>query len=571
MTFKVADKIDLPASAVADTFAFFGTRGSGKTYGASKTVEEMVGGGAQVVVVDPVGVWYGLRLAADGRRRGLDIPVFGGLHGDIPLEPTSGELVARLVVERRTSLVLDVSSMTLGDQRRFVTAFAAALFDLKKSSRSPLLVVLEEAHEFLPQFPQANEAQMVGAVRRLSKMGRNFGIGVMLVSPRPAEVNKGAVNLTERMFCGRLKGPQDRKAMMAWAQDQEADTTAVDQLPRLANGELVHWAPAGPVRVRFFPKRTFDASKTPEADDFLPADALPEIDLEAVSTAMAATIEEAKANDPRALRARIAELERTAGTKSAPQDQHRIAELTREVDRQRSLYDNEHRRRAFLTDAIDRLASESQRIEVTLPGDPLPPPRPMNTLAAAADKALGRASRHGPPLVDLEPEPIAPRADGDRIPREARQVLTALAQTREPTPPRKVAAMAGYPPAGTSMRKALAFCRAHGWVVDGSDGSLAVNAPGMAALGVSVQALPVGDALRAWWLARLPAEGRAILTALADAYPSAVAPRELAVTAGYPPGGTSMRKGLAKLRARGLVDDVEDGVRASADLFDRHR
>lgn len=68
--FKLASNLTLPASAPTDTFVFFGTRGTGKTYGAGRMVEAFHDGGAQVVIVDPVGVWYGLRLAADGRGRG---------------------------------------------------------------------------------------------------------------------------------------------------------------------------------------------------------------------------------------------------------------------------------------------------------------------------------------------------------------------------------------------------------------------------------------------------------------------------------------------------------------------
>ncbi len=89
-----------------------GRRGSGKTFGAGRLVEQLVGHGDQVVILDPVGVWWGLRLAADGKRPGLKIPVFGGSHGDIPLQATGGKIVAELVAESGTSLVLDVSEFT---------------------------------------------------------------------------------------------------------------------------------------------------------------------------------------------------------------------------------------------------------------------------------------------------------------------------------------------------------------------------------------------------------------------------------------------------------------------------
>ena len=100
MVFHLGPGVDLPANAATSTFAFLGTRGSGKTFLAGVLAEEFLGAGVQVVIVDLVGTWYALRLDKTGKKRGIDIPVFGGIHGDVPLEPIAGELVAQLIVER---------------------------------------------------------------------------------------------------------------------------------------------------------------------------------------------------------------------------------------------------------------------------------------------------------------------------------------------------------------------------------------------------------------------------------------------------------------------------------------
>ncbi len=47
----------LPVEAVTETFAILAKRGAGKTYTAAMLVEEMMGAGLPVVIVDPVGVW----------------------------------------------------------------------------------------------------------------------------------------------------------------------------------------------------------------------------------------------------------------------------------------------------------------------------------------------------------------------------------------------------------------------------------------------------------------------------------------------------------------------------------
>src|SRR3990167_5426396 len=107
---KLSKEISLPSNTATQKLAWLGTTGSGKTYGASKLAELFWHIGAQFIVVDPVGVWYGLRLAKDGKKPSdIKIPIFGGLHGDVPLEPTSGALIADLVVDQTISAIIDVS------------------------------------------------------------------------------------------------------------------------------------------------------------------------------------------------------------------------------------------------------------------------------------------------------------------------------------------------------------------------------------------------------------------------------------------------------------------------------
>lgn len=127
-TIELASNLKLPLDAATQKLAFLARSGAGKTYGAGKFVEGLVAAGAQVVVVDPVGVWWGLRLGADGTSPGIDnVYVFGGQRGDVPLEPAAGELVAGVIVDHRISVVLDVSEMTGGEMRRFIADFATEL------------------------------------------------------------------------------------------------------------------------------------------------------------------------------------------------------------------------------------------------------------------------------------------------------------------------------------------------------------------------------------------------------------------------------------------------------------
>src|SRR5215207_378728 len=96
----LADDFIIPTDAVTQTFAILAKRGVGKTYTASVLIEELVKAGLHAVVVDPIGVWWGLRASADGKRPGLPIVILDGDHGDVPLEVASGQVIADLIVGR---------------------------------------------------------------------------------------------------------------------------------------------------------------------------------------------------------------------------------------------------------------------------------------------------------------------------------------------------------------------------------------------------------------------------------------------------------------------------------------
>lgn len=64
---NIAKGIEFPIDAVTQKLAFIGRSSSGKSYGAGKLAEELLEAGVQVVVLDPVGIWHGLRTSADGK------------------------------------------------------------------------------------------------------------------------------------------------------------------------------------------------------------------------------------------------------------------------------------------------------------------------------------------------------------------------------------------------------------------------------------------------------------------------------------------------------------------------
>src|SRR4051812_25746473 len=105
---EISDDLQIPNDAITQTFGILAVRGAGKTTTAVVMAEEMLSHHLPCVVIDPVGVWWGLKASHSGGP-GFKIPVLGGRHADVPLERDSGKLLADVVVDDRMSCVLDIS------------------------------------------------------------------------------------------------------------------------------------------------------------------------------------------------------------------------------------------------------------------------------------------------------------------------------------------------------------------------------------------------------------------------------------------------------------------------------
>jgi uncharacterized protein len=545
----LAKGLELPLTAVTQTFAFMGKRGAGKTYGAGKLVEEMLKRDGQVVVIDPVGNWWGLRLAADGKAPGFAIPVVGGSHGDLALAPEAGALVADLVVDTGSSIVLDVSHFRKGERQRFVTDFAEQLFHRKKSARTPVHVVFEEAHLFVPQRTHSGQERMLGAMEDLVKLGRNYGIGASLLDQRPQSVNKDVLNQTECLLAFQLIGSQERKAIDLWAEDKGIGKGATRRLSELDVGQALVWSPTW---LRFFDvvkigkKRTFDGSATPEVGAASPAEKLAAIDLAALERAMSKVATETKASDPKALKKRIAELEREVRAKkpaiAAAPALPPIVDLSE------------------VRAALDAAAAAIQQAS-------------RHLVEAAKRQAAGRsaAERRGvrpPPATRNE------RANGHASPELAADVgkgpgamLAALASFH-PTPLTKsqLATLAGYSPRSSTTRNYVSALRVAGHLRMPTPSTFGLTASGLAAAGPAPRPATTEELLELW-CPRVTSGPAKILRLLVETYPAGLSKEDIERATGYSATSSTMRNYLSKLRANGLMASDERGYRASDTLF----
>jgi hypothetical protein len=330
MTLKLAHKLELPNDAVTQTFLILGKRGSGKTNTAVVLAEEMIKL-APIVVLDPIDAWWGLKSSFEGDRPGLNIYVFGGRHPDLPLDPHTGELMARLFIEHRISMILSMKGWSVADRARFVTDFVTYL--LNHNDRVPVHIFLEEADAFIPQRPQPDEAKMLGATDRLIRWGRMDGIGATAISQRSAAINKNTTTQAETLIAHRTIGPQDRDAIEEWIKfhgTKEDRDKILSELPHLKNGEAYVWSPEWlKLLERVFMRRrhTFDSAATPKVGEkMITPKTLSSVDLQKISGQLQSVIDHANQDDPKLLRTalakaqlRVEELQRMlAALESAP-------------------------------------------------------------------------------------------------------------------------------------------------------------------------------------------------------------------------------------------------------------
>jgi hypothetical protein len=245
--------------------------------------------------------------------------IFGGDHADLPLGAVHGEAIADIVATSNTPAIIDTSLMRVVERTRFFTDFAS---ELLRKNKGPLHLFIDECHLMMPQGRVADpqSGNMLHAANNLISLGRSKGLRVTLISQRPAKVHKDALTQIETMIAMRLIAPQDRHAVEDWIADQADQQKGRDiiaSLPSLAKGQGWVWAPElGILKKVTFPRiKTFDSGRTPEGFGAGDGPVLAAIDMATISTKLVAIKEEADANDPAKLKAKIRELEKRA---SAP-------------------------------------------------------------------------------------------------------------------------------------------------------------------------------------------------------------------------------------------------------------
>jgi hypothetical protein len=547
-------------------------------------VEEMVKAGLPTCVVDPIGVWFGLRSSADGKSPGLPVVILGGEHGDAPLLPTAGAVVAEMLVEHPFPVVLDLSLMSKTKARQFMVDFLETLYH---RNRKPLHLVLDEADRWAPQRVPKGGERLLGACEDVVRLGRARGLGVTLISQRPAVVNKDVLSQTEVLIAMRVTSSHDRKAIFDWVDEHvtaEERREMVSSLPSLPTGTAWVCSPSWLKLIRQIEvrrKETFDSSATPEIGASVVAPtAFAAVDLDVLQEKMAETIERAAETDPKAMRRRILELTRdlAAAKAAAPAETVEVERIVEVEVRVPYVPDDVL---AALDEAGKRLALAGSEL-VSVHSDLLQATSSARDITAAAPVAAPPLDLSRPSRPARRPRPApgpsrpSPRRSAAAVPesgvtgdagileRKAEGLfMAALVQHPEGLTRARLAFFTGYSVKSSSVGNALGALRSEGFITKSGEPILA-TAEGIAAAG-EVAPLPSGDELYRLIQSKLGKAEKEILDLAVVYYPEPISKEliEAETPSRYSVKSSSVGNALGRLRTLAMLD----GWAASDDLL----
>jgi hypothetical protein len=278
---SISKTVSLPVQAALWTFAFLAIKDAGKTYGAAKLAEQMIQAGVPIVAIDPLGIWWGLRVGIEGHP-GLPVLIFGGDHKDLPIPLSKGKqgqtvldeeklkLTVRAFLEAGLSVVIDTSELSKNLQRRAGAIVCEQIYQQNKHFGTRH-VFIEETDMLAPQSISGDLFFSKGAVDDLVRRGGNFNIGCTIISQRSAVVNKDILTQCDCLVALRIMAKIDKDAVKTWVDNVVSDDAErrklgkwYDSLRSLENGEAWIYSPRHKIELtkfRFGQRETLHASR----------------------------------------------------------------------------------------------------------------------------------------------------------------------------------------------------------------------------------------------------------------------------------------------------------------------
>jgi hypothetical protein len=203
-------------------------------------------------------------LVRDARVRFLMAEWAGGNQDPFPA------IVEQLVGAGPQPRIVDLSGVPNEVAGVSSAVIARTLFNLKvwqnadERSKDPVLLVCEEAHRYVPNRGEAQYEAAQEAVRRIAKEGRKYGLGLLLVSQRPSEVEATVLSQCNSWIVLRITNDADREHVRSILPDSMAGLTKMLSGLRRQEAIFVGQAAMLPSRIIV---RTLATNQLPRSHD----------------------------------------------------------------------------------------------------------------------------------------------------------------------------------------------------------------------------------------------------------------------------------------------------------------
>jgi hypothetical protein len=181
-----------------------------------------------------------------------------------------GQIISQLLGKGDPVRIVDLSGIRNDVAGIASAVIARTLFNFKlwqtqaEREADPVVLVCEEAHRYVPDRGEAQYEAAQDAIRRIAKEGRKYGIGLLLVSQRPGEVESTVLSQCNSWIVHRITNEVDRGHVQSILPDSLAGLTKVLSGLRRQEAIFVGQAAVLPSRIMI---RTLDAKQLPRSHD----------------------------------------------------------------------------------------------------------------------------------------------------------------------------------------------------------------------------------------------------------------------------------------------------------------
>jgi uncharacterized protein DUF87 len=575
--------IKVDAAILADTRALINaSSGLGKSW-LLRLIAENVASSIQTILIDPEGEFPTL-------REKLDLLIVSE-NGDLRADIRSAGLLARKLAETGVSAVIDIYDLPGKEdpwtkRRMFVAEFIREIMNLPKKLYHPMLIIVDEAHEFAQQEPSTDWLMWQNkrvypallsrsAIRTMMSAGRKRGIGGILATQRISKIDKDSIADARNMFMGGATLDLDQKRAGDILGMNKAE--AVATLRDLEPGMFFAFGPAiegkGVVQFTSAPVKTTHPKAGQRSSIVVPRASTQIAGIvDQFGDLPAAAEEEVKNLD--ALKKENEELHRQLRARPVQvQPETKIERVEVPVfpngqfqAMMQSLLDIKSmtadiRKRADIIESYplsleDMIKLLKQNIEKY---SSLSLPQSYIRSKMGAKPVMGMAQARGKDHTAKAPAETTNQqaAPTDDITGPQQRILDAMAWMESiglNRPKRSIVAfLAGYSASSTGFTIPLGNLRKYGWAIYPDSETVELTQEGRARAN-HPPALLTTEELHASIFSKLTGPQARILKPLIDAYPDPMNREELADRAGYSASSTGFTIPLGNLRSMGLID-----------------